>query len=133
MKARLDKAYANYKQRYKAKQTMLRKKGYEMADTMLTKREYKMNRDALIREGVTTNINQTLVSQQTYEYSQETARRFKKTAQEFNLEWKGKTITEIRKGAVDVSAINEYLKELHPLWTGKDRQIWISYEVFGSE
>ena len=133
MKVRMDKAYENYKSRYRAKKKELKKKGYLMADTMLTKREYKMVRDAKVREGVTTNINQTIVSEQTYEYSQETARRFKKTAKEFNLEWKGKSIMEIRKGAVDVSAINDYLKELHPMWTGKERQLWISYEVFGSE
>ena len=133
LKARLDKAYDNYKKRYKEKQAMLRKKGYKMADTMLTKREYKMNREALIRDGVTTNINQTLVSQQTYEYSQKTARQFKKVAEEYNLEWKGKSITELRKGAVDVSAINDLLKDIHPDWTGKERQVYISYEVFGSD
>lgn len=130
---RLDNAYANYKKRYKAKKKMLKKKGYEMADDMLTKREYKMVREAYQDEGVKININQTIVSDQTYEYSQKTARRFKATAEKYNLEWKGKTITELRKGEIDVSAINDILKEEYPDWTGSQRADYISYEVFGSE
>lgn len=130
---RLDNAYANYKKRYKAAKKMLKKKGYDMADTMLTKREYKMVRQAYIDEGQTININQTIVSDQKYEYSQKTARRFKATAEKFDLSWKDKTITELRKGGVDVSEINNLLKEEYPDWTGKQRQEYISYEVFGSE
>ena len=130
---RLDNAYANYKKRYKAAEKMLKKKGYEMADTMLNKREYKMVRQAYIDEGKKTNINQNIVAEQKYEYSQKTARRFKATAEKYNLEWKGKTITELRKGGIDVSEINEILKEEYPDWTGTQRQEYISYEVFGSE
>lgn len=130
---RLDNAYANYKKRYREAKKMLKKKGYEMADTMLTKREYKMVRQAYIDEGQKININQTIVSDQKYEYSQKTARRFKATAEKFDLSWKDKTITELRKGGVDVSEINNLLKEEYPDWTGKQRQEYISYEVFGSE
>lgn len=130
---RLDNAYANYKKRYKAAKKMLEKKGYEMADTMLNKREYKMVRQAYIDEGKKTNINQNIVAEQKYEYSQKTARRFKATAEKYNLEWKNKSITELRKGGVDVSEINEILKEEYPDWTGTQRQEYISYEVFGSE
>lgn len=130
---RIDNAYANYKKRYKAAKKMLKRKGYEMADTMLTKREYKMVRQAYIDEGQTININQTIVSDQKYEYSQKTARQFKATAEKFDLSWKDKSITELRKGGVDVSEINNLLKEEYPDWTGKQRQEYISYEVFGSE
>ena len=130
---RLDNAYANYKKRYKEAKKMLKKKGYEMADTMLSKREYKMVRQAYIDEGQKININQTIVADQKYEYSQKTARRFKATAEKYNLDWKDKSITELRKGGVDVSAINEALKEQYPEWTGIQRQQYISYEVFGSE
>ena len=130
---RLDNAYANYKKRYREAKKMLKKKGYEMADTMLTKREYKMVRQAYIDEGQTININQTIVADQKYEYSQKTARRFKATAEKYNLDWKDKSITELRKGGVDVSEINDLLKEEYPDWTGKQRQEYISYEVFGSE
>ena len=130
---RLDNAYANYKKRYKAKKKMLKRKGYEMADKMLNKKEYTMVREAYQDEGVKTNINQTIVSDQAYEYNQKTARRFKATAEKYNLEWKDKSITELRKGEIDVSAINDILKEEYPDWTGTQRADYISYEVFGSE
>ena len=47
--------------------------------------------------------------------------------------WKNKTITQLRKGGIDVSEINTLLKDQHPEWTGKERQEYISYEVFGSD
>lgn len=131
---RLDNAYANYKKRYKAKKKMLNKKGYQMADTMLNKREYLMVREAYIDKGVKININQTIVSEQTYEYSQKTAKQFKEVAINYDLSWKDLSITELRKGiGVDVSDLNEMLKQIYPNWTGTDRQKYISYEVFGSD
>lgn len=133
MKRRLDKAYENYIKRYDAKKKSLAKRGYEMADKKLTKREYNMVRTAYIEDGVTENINQTIVSDQAYEYSQKTARRFKATAEKFDLDWKDKSITELRKGGIDVSEINEKLKEEFPEMTGIERQKYISYEVFGSD
>lgn len=133
LRARLDKAYENYKKRYKAKKKMLKKKGYEMASDMMTKREYLRIRDIYQREVTTININQTIVADQAYEYSQKTARQFKRVAEEYDLEWKDKSITQLRKGEIDVSAINTLLKEIYPDWTGYDRQQYISYEVFGSE
>lgn len=133
LKARLDKAYENYKKRYKKKKKMLKKKGYEMASEMMTKREYIRIRDIYQREVTTININQTIVADQAYEYSQKTARQFKRVAEEYDLDWKDKSITQLRKGEIDVSAINSLLKEMYPEWTGYDRQQYISYEVFGSE
>lgn len=130
---RLDNAYANYKKRYKAKAKLLKRHGYEMADKMLTKREYKMVRQGYVDEGRKVNINQTIVSDQAYEYSQETARRFKKTAEKFDLTWKNKSVMELRKAEIDVSEINNQLKELYPDWTGSQRADYISNEVFGSD
>ena len=131
---RLDNSYKNYVKRYKAKEAMLKKKGYEMASKMIrSKKMYKAVREAYIEEGRTININQTIVSDQAYEYSQKTARRFKATAEKFGLDWKDKSITELRKGGVDVSSINELLKEQYPDWTGRDRADYISHEVFGSD
>jgi len=130
---RIDNAYANYKKRYRAAKKQLKRRGYSMADTMLNKREYKMVRKAYQEEGVKTNINQTIVADQKYEYSQKTARQFKKTAEKFDLTWKNKTITQLRKGGIDVSEINNLLKDQYPEWTGKERQQYISYEVFGSD
>ena len=131
---RLDNSYKNYVKRYKAKEAMLKKKGYTMASKMIkSKKMYKAVRDAYIEEGQKININQTIVSDQAYEYSQKTARRFKATAEKYGLDWSDKTITQLRKGEVDVSSINELLKEEYPEWSGKDRADYISHEVFGSD
>lgn len=133
MDKRLEKAYENYKKRYDAKKKSLKKRGYEMADKKLNKREYEMVRKAYQDEGVKENINQTIVADQAYEYSQKTARRFKATAEKFDLSWKDMSITELRKGGIDVSEINDILKDEYPDWTGTQRQEYISYEVFGSD
>lgn len=130
---RINNAYKNYVKRYKEKQKSMRRRGMEMDDTMMSKKDYIVVRQAYIDEGVTVNINQTIVSDQTYQYNQKTARKFKETAKKYDLDWKDKTITELRRGEVDVSGINNILKEEHPDWTGKQRQRWISYEVFGSD
>ena len=133
MSTRMDKAYANYQKRYKEKSKTLAKKGYSMADTMLTKREYNMVRKAYVDSGRTININQTIVSDQAYEYNQQTARRFKRVAQKYDLDWKDLSITELRKGGVNVSEINNLLKEEYPDWTSYQRAEYISQEVFGSD
>ena len=112
MDKRLAKAYENYVKRYEAKEASLKRRGYFMADKKLTEREYQMVRAAYTSEGVQKNINQTIVADQAYEYSQKTARQMKATAKKWNLEWKGKTITELRKGEIDVSGINNSLKEM---------------------
>lgn len=130
---RLDNAYSNYKKRYREAEKKLKKKGYEMASKMMNKREYERIREIYKSEVTKININQTIVADQKYEYSQKTARRFKATAEKYNLNWSNKTITELRKGGVDVSTINDILKEEYPEWTGYQRQEYISYEVFGSE
>lgn len=144
MSKRLEKAYENYTKRYEAKKKSLSKRGYEMADKKLNQREYEMVREAYINEGVSENINQTIVSDQAYEYSQKTARRFKATAKKFDLEWKSMSITELRKGGIDVSELNDRLKEMSeeeleelysilPANVKHTRQGYISYEVFGSD
>ena len=132
-KKQMHNAYINYKRRYRAKEKSMKRRGLEMADRMLNKAEYQMVRAELVSEGVTININQTIVSNQQYEYSQSIARQFKKVAEEFDLKWKDVTITQIRTGEIDVSGINNALKEQFPEMTGKQRAKWISHEVFGSE
>ena len=126
-------AYINYKRRYRAKAKIMDKKGLSMASKMLNRSDYELARAMAVNDGITININQTIVSRQQYEYSQDVARRFKRVSEEHDLEWKDLTITQIRKGAVDVSAINAMLKENYPDMTGKQRAKWISHEVFGSE
>ena len=132
-KKQMHNAYINYKRRYRAKEKSMKRRGLEMADRILNRAEYEMVRAEAVADGLTININQTIVSNQQYEYSQDIARQFKRVSQEYNLEWKDKTITQIRMGEIDVSGLNDMLKEKFPQMTGKQRQQWISYEVFGSE
>ena len=132
-KKQMHNAYINYKRRYRAKAKSMERRGLEMADRMLNKAEYEMVRAEIVSEGVTININQTIVSNQQYEYSQSIARQFKKVSEEYDLEWKNLTITQIRTGEIDVSGFNNMLKEKFPMMTGKERAKWISHEVFGSE
>ena len=126
-------AYINYKRRYRAKEKSMKRRGLEMADRMLNRSDYELARAMMVADGVKININQTIVSEQQYEYSQSVARRFKRVSEEYNLEWKDKTITQIRMGEIDVSGLNNMLKEQFPEMTGKQRAKWIGHEVFGSE
>ena len=126
-------AYINYKRRYRAKEKSMKRRGLEMADRMLNRADYELARAMMVADGVEININQTIVSEQQYEYSQAVARRFKRVSEEYNLEWKDKTITQIRMGDIDVSGLNAILKEQFPEMTGKQRAKWIGHEVFGSE
>ena len=126
-------AYINYKRRYRAKEKSMKRRGLEMADRMLNRSDYELARAMAVADGITININQTIVSEQQYEYSQDVARRFKRVSEQYDLEWKDKTITQIRNGDVDVSGLNNMLKEQFPEMTGKQRAKWIGHEVFGSE
>ena len=126
-------AYINYKRRYRAKEKSMKRRGLEMADRMLNRSDYELARAMAVADGITININQTIVSEQQYEYSQDVARRFKRVSEQYDLEWKDKTITQIRTGDVDVSGLNDMLKEQFPEMTGKQRAKWIGHEVFGSE
>ena len=132
-KKQMHNAYINYKRRYRAKEKSMKRRGLEMADRMLNRSDYELARAMAVNDGITININQTIVSEQQYEYSQAVARRFKKVSEEYDLEWKDKTITQIRTGDVDVSGLNDMLKEQFPEMTGKQRAKWIGHEVFGSE
>lgn len=147
---RLDKAYDNYVKLYTEKKRQLNLRGARMADpSMLTKEEYISNREAQINAGRTTNINKTIVSEQAYVYTEKVARKLKKAAKEYDIEfWKDKTLLEIRSSSVDLSTINARLHKIQDEnpeafeklmdrlpESIKKRTIskWISYEVFGSE
>lgn len=130
---RFEKSYARYEKLFRKAKRQLQKKGYAMADERkLTRREFKMAREILKGEGYKNNLTEKIVSEQKYEYSQKTARQFKKVAEEFDLDWKDVKITELRKAKIDVSKINDKLKEMYPKWTGYERADYISHEVFGS-
>lgn len=134
MTKRMDAAYENYKKRYRTKQKSMRRRGLEMESRMLKKSEYLSVRAEKVRDGVEININQTIVSEQSYKYSEKTARHLKKFAKEHGLETGDLTIAEIRQGKGlpdELIKLNEELKEQG--LSGKERQEYISYEVFGSE
>ena len=136
MSKRMDAAYENYKKRYRAKAKAMKKRGLEMESPMMNKREYKMVRKAYVeQEGVKTNINQTIVSDQQYKYSEKTARHLKKWSKENKrADTKDLSIAEIRQGKglpEELVKLNEELKGQG--LSGKERQEYISYEVFGSE
>lgn len=144
MDKRIEKAYQNYIKRYDAKKASLERRGYGMADKKLNKREYEMVRKAYTESGVDKNINQTIVADQAYEYSQKTARQMKSTAKKFNLDWKDKSITELRKGEIDVSGINNSLKEMSdeerealfdtlPADVKRTNQGYISWVIYASK
>ena len=107
-KSRLDRYYEAYKKKYREAKKKLKKRGFTMADEMLSKREFSMVRDALKEEGITQNINRKIVDEQSYEYSAKTARRFKKTAKEYNLDWADVSYENIRKGEIGLN--NEIIK-----------------------
>ena len=137
MTTRMDKAYDSYVKRYRAKEESLIRRGYSMQSPMLTRVGYDAVREAYLREGVKNNINQTIVSDQAFEYTQRQARGIRKVARDQNNPIKDYSITDIRTGAVDVrsitSTMNDELKALFPTWTGLERSRYISHEVFGSD
>lgn len=144
MTTRLKKAYENYVSRYNKKAESLKKRGFDMADTLLSEREYNMVRKAYTDNGVTQNINQTIVSEQAYEYSQKTAKQMKATANKFDLNWKDTSILELRKGKIDVSGINNSLKGMTdeerkalfdtlPADVKHTNQGYISWVIYGSK
>lgn len=127
-------AYKNYVKRYREKEASMQRRGMEMDSEMLSMNDYLWYRQNIIEErGLTININQTIVSEQQYAYGQSVARRLKSTAEKFDLDWEDLTITEIRKGDIDLTGINDALKEEHPDWSGRERASYISWEVFGSK
>ena len=129
---RINNAYKNYVKRYKAKQESMRRRGMEMESSIMNKNLYVKVREEMKENGVKENINQTIVSEQQYRYSYKTAKRFLETAEQEQLEWGDSLVREIRSGKIDVTGINDYLKE-HTDFTGKERAAWIGHNIFGSE
>lgn len=134
-KKRADNAYKNYLKRYRSKEKSLNRRGLEMESRKMTKREYlAVRKDMVTTYGVTENINQTIVSDQAYEYNREIARRLKSAAEEYDLSWKGTKIRDLRQGrGIDLSELNERLKlEIGDSGFGAIRSKKISHDVFGS-
>ena len=139
---RLRKAYKNYVKRYKQKRGVMERHGSEMASGMMTYREYKMTRQAYVDAGVDININQTIVSDQQYEFSISQARSLKEAAKEMDLSFKEESLIKISGGRAvrneDLTEINNRMKELADKYptiyedftTGRGRAAWIKENIF---
>lgn len=133
--------YDSYKISYRKQQAKLTRKGLSMYDSMLTKSEfeavYEATRNDLkaqVAKGdrkVIGNVTQTIVTEQTYEYSQRQGKALAKYAKE-----SGQKLTQqqIRAGQIDWSALENRQAELKAAGlTGSEIKIMIGQEYFGSE
>lgn len=118
--------YESYKKAYMKKQNMLTKKGLSMYDQMLTKSEfeavYEATRNdlkAMIKKGkraVIGNVTQTIVTEQTYEYTKKQGKALAEYAKAT-----GQTLTQqqIRAGQLDWSMLEDKQNELRALGLSK--------------
>ena len=133
-------AYRNYMNRYEAQEAKMLRRGERMNDEMMTFGSYKATRRAYVedlqsRGKRVININQSIVSDQQYEFSRLQARGIKDIAETYNIEnLKDQSILKLRSGQAirneDLSLINNALKEAHPDWTGAQRARFITDNVF---
>lgn len=132
--------YDSYKAAYRKQQAKLTRKGLSMYDSMLTKSEfeavYEATRNDLkaqVAKGdrkVIGNVTQTIVTEQTYEYSQKQGKALAKYAKE-----SGQKLTQqqIRAGQIDWSALETRQAELKAAGlTGSEINTMIGQEYFGS-
>ena len=132
--------YESYKEAYRKKQNMLLKKGLSMYDKMYSKSEFEAVYEAtrndlkdMVKKGerkVIGNVTQTMVTEQTYEYTQ---RQGKALAEYAKATGQKLTQQEIRAGKLDWSMLEDKQQELKQLGLSKSeiRQI-IGQEYFGS-
>ena len=133
MAKRSTTSYRDYVKKYRAMEERLDKKGLKPESALMNKKLYQEVKRDMKENGVTTNINRTIVQEQSFQYSYKTARRWRETARDLDLDWQDISITQLRSGDIDLSGMNDILKITEPTWTGKQRQKYISYNVFGSE
>lgn len=133
---RLQKAYQRYLEEYRTRSQKWVKRGHKLADPMeMSYNDYVMNRDLQKSLGVAPgNVNRVLVSNQLYEYSQETAKNILEQLNELNLNDKmGKiSIRGLRGGLAGkaLSLINEELKKDPNFSSGYDRAQYIKEHVY---
>lgn len=133
--------YDSYKEAYRKQQNKLTRKGLTMYDSMLTKSEfeavYEATRNDLkaqVAKGdrkVIGNVTQTIVTEQTYEYSQKQGKALAKYAKE-----SGQKLTQqqIRAGQINWSVLEARQAELKAAGlTGSEIKTVIGQEYFGSE
>ena len=133
--------YESYKAAYRKKQNMLTAKGLQMYDSMLTKREFETIYEAtrndlkqLVKEGkrkVIGNVTQTIVTEQTYEYSQAQG---KALAEYAKATGQNLTQQQIRAGQIDWSMLEDKRRELKDFGLSKEEvRDTIATLYFGSE
>ena len=133
--------YESYLKAYFKKEKSLAKKGLQMYDAVLSKNEFEAVYTAtrndlkrMVEKGerrVIGNVTQTIVTEQTYEYSQKQGKALAKYA-----EATGQQLTQqqIRAGQIDWSALTDYQLELknQGLSSSEISKI-VGQEYFGSE
>lgn len=133
--------YESYLKAYFKKEKSLAKKGLQMYDIVLSKKEfeavYAATRNDLKRmvekgdRKVIGNVTQTIVTEQTYEYSQKQGKALAKYA-----EATGQQLTQqqIRAGQIDWNALTDYQLELkNQGFTSAEISKIVGQEYFGSE
>lgn len=133
--------YESYLKAYFKKEKSLAKKGLQMYDAVLSKKEFEAVYTAtrndlkrMVEKGerkVIGNVTQTIVTEQTYEYSQKQGKALAKYA-----EATGQQLTQqqIRAGQIDWNALTDYQLELknQGLSSSEISKI-VGQEYFGSE
>ena len=133
--------YNSYKNAYRKKQNILTAKGLTMYDSMLTKSEfeavYEATRNQLkdeVAKGkrkVIGNVTQTIVTNQSYEYSQKQGKALAEYAKETGQKL---TQSQIRAGLIDWAPLEARQAELRAIGIkGKDLRDQIGQEFFGSD
>lgn len=139
-KKQMYNAYRNYLQRYNTQAEKMVRRGTYMHDDKLTYNEYKMVRRAKVEElrdsgRRVININQTIVSEQQYEFSMSQAKGLREAGKELGLEFEGESLMKLRGGRdirnEDLSLINNALKDKYPDLSGVQRAQWIKDNIFG--
>ena len=133
--------YESYKAAYRKKQNMLTRKGLQMYDQMLTKSEFEAVYEAtrndlkeMVKKGdrkVIGNVTQTIVTEQTYEYTQ---RQGKALAEYAKATGQNLTQQQIRAGQLDWTMLEDRQIELRAQGLSpRDVRKTIGQEYFGSE
>lgn len=132
--------YESYKKAYIKKQAALEKKGLQMYDVMYTKEEFetvysstRRELKQLVSEGkrkVIGNVTQTMITEQSYQYSKAQGTALKKYAEATGQDL---SVSQIRAGQIDWSMLREKQAELKAAGlTSKEIDIVVSQEYFGS-
>ena len=133
--------YESYKAAYRKKQNALTRKGLQMYDTMLTKSEFEAVYEAtrndlkeMVKKGdrkVIGNVTQTIVTEQTYEYTQ---KQGKALAEYAKATGQNLTQQQIRAGQLDWTMLEDRQIELRQMGLSKaEVRTMIGQEYFGSE